>query len=370
MRILHVYKDYPPVFGGIEHHLQLLAEGQAARGHQVTVLVTGPGRRTTRAEERGVAVIRAGRLLTVASTPLSLALPWELLGQRPDVTHLQAPYPLGEVAQLLGGRSKITVVSYQSDIVRQRFLGRLYRPLQQQVLARADAVLASSASYVTTSPQLQAVAARCRIVPLGLDVARFAHPDPSQVVALQQRFPGPLLLFVGRLRYYKGLDVLIAAMAQLRARLLVVGRGNREAAWKECAARSPAADRIHFVGDVPDGEMPAYLAAGDVLVLPSTLRSEAFGLVLLEAMAAGTPVVSTDLGTATSTINRHGETGLVVPPGDVAALAQALACLLADPHLRQRLGEQAQARVQREFTHDRMVETVLGIYAELLAARR
>ena len=173
MRILHIYKDYPPILGGIENHVQLLAQGQAAAGHDVTVLVTNPaGARTTVATENGVAVIRAGRLATVASTPLSVALPWRLLRQRPDVVHLHYPYPVGEVCQWLLRRGRVTVLSYHADIVRQASILRLYQPLLRQVLRWVDAI-------VIGSPPMRGGAflgehqAKLRLIPYGIPLDRF-----------------------------------------------------------------------------------------------------------------------------------------------------------------------------------------------------
>lgn len=367
MHILHLYKDYPPVLGGIEHHLRTLAEGQVERGHRVTVLVTATDHRTRRATENGVDVIRAGRLATLASTPLSLAMARELARLSPDIAHLQFPYPPGELYQALLGRSRATVVSYQSDIVRQRFLGRLYRPLMRRLLRRADAVLVSSEAYLGSSPILGELRDRCHVVPLGIDPRPFAQVDAERVAALRRRWPGPLVLFVGRLRYYKGVDILIDAVAELDATLLIIGRGAMERTWRQQAAASPAAARIHFLGDVEEDELPIYLAAAELFVLPSTRRSEAFGLAQVEAMAAGKPVVSTALATGTSTVNRDGETGLVVPPNDAAALAAAIACLLDDRALRDRLGAAARQRVESDLHRDQMLDRVAEIYDRVLA---
>jgi rhamnosyl/mannosyltransferase len=369
MKILHVYKDYPPVLGGIEGHLRLVAESQVRRGHQVTVLVTARGPRTSAREEAGVEVVRAARLATVASTPLSPTLWRELRRRRPDVAHLHFPYPPGELAQLLGGRSRATVVTYHSDVVRQRLLGRLYRPLMVRLLARADRILVTSPGYAAGSPVLARFAGKLRVVPLGVDTARFARPDRERVDALRERFPGPRVLFVGRLRYYKALDVLVAAVERLDASLLVVGRGPMEKPWRRLARASPAAARIHFLGDVDDDALPALYAAADVFALPSDRRSEAFGLGLAEAMAAGVPVVSTEIGTGTSFVNRDGETGLVVPPRDAEALAAALGRLLGDADLRREMGRQAQRRAIRELDAERMLERIDDVYAEVLASR-
>lgn len=366
MHVVHVYKDYPPVVGGIEHHLQLLAERQVRRGLRVTVLVTSRERHTSLRQENGVEVIRAARLAEIASTPLSLALVARLRSLSPDIVHLHFPYPLGEVAQLLSRRGLALVVTYHSDIVRQRWLGALYRPLARRLLQRADRILPTSEAYLQTSKVLAACRTRATVVPLGIETARFANPDPEGVAALGQRWPGPHILFVGRLRYYKGIEVLIEAVERLEATLLIVGDGPMADPWRQRAAAGPAAQRIHFLGEVPEGELPLYYAAADVFALPSSQRSEAFGLAQLEAMAAGTPVVSTELGTGTSFVNRHGETGLVVQPGEATALAAALDELLSDDAKRRAMGQNARDRAGQEFDADRMVERVLEIYDEVL----
>lgn len=370
MHVVQVYKDYPPVAGGIENHLRLLAEGLVRRGHRVSVLVTALGRRTTSRVENGVEVIRAARLAKLASTPLSLSLFSRLRALSPDLVHLHFPYPLGEVAHWITGRRRPMVVTYHSDIVRQRWLGRLYRPLMHRLLAGADRILPTSEPYLHSSPSLKRFRARSTVIPLGIDTGRFTEVDRQAVAAIRRDFPGPLVLFVGRLRYYKGVNVLIAAAERISATLLIVGDGPMRRLWEEQARASPAADRIHFSGDVSDAELPAYYAAADVFVLPSCRRSEAYGLALVEAMAAGTPVISTELGTGTSVVNRHRETGIVVPPGDAAALAGALDELLSDPDLRRSLGRNAGRRAAAELGADRMIERVLAVYDSVLAGRR
>ena len=166
-------------------------------------------------------------------------------------------------------------------------------------------------------------------MPLGIDVAPFDRVDAGEIAALRERFPGPLLLFVGRLRYYKGLNYLITAMQDVPATLLVVGDGPMRREWEELARRLGVADRVHFEAGVANADLPAYYHAADLFVLPSCQRSESFGIVLLEAMASRLPAISTELGTGTSWVNQHGETGLVVPPADSAALAAAARTLLA-----------------------------------------
>ncbi len=367
LNILHVYKDYPPILGGIENHVRLLAEGQAGRGHAVTVLVTNPtGATTTRTVENDVAVIRAGRLATVASTPLSPALAWQLARQLPDVVHLHFPYPIGEVSQWLLHRGQATVLSYHSDIVRQAGILRFYRPLLRRVLAFVDAIIVGSPP-MRGSAYLADHQAKLHLIPYGIPLARFrAQPATEELAAVRARYltshTPPLLLFVGRLRYYKGLDTLIRALPETPGHLLVVGIGPMAAEWRALAQATGVADRIAWLGEVSDADLPALYHLADLFVLPASHPSEAFGLVQVEAMAAGVPVVCTELGTGTSYVNQDGVTGRVVPPRDPPALAAAIRDLLADPGRLADLGVAARARVAADFDEAVMVERVLALY--------
>ena len=367
MRILHVYKDYHPVLGGIENHIKWLAEAQAESGHEVTVIVTSLNRHTTESVENGVRVIRAARLAHVASTPLSLSFPRLLRCQRADVAHLHFPYPLGELSQWLLGRAQRTVITYHSDVVRQQTILRFYGTLLQRVLRHANLIMPTSPQYMQSSPYLQPWREKCRVVPLGIPLAPFLADRRQEAVELRQRYGTPLLLCVGALRYYKGLQHLIQALPQIpEARLMIVGEGPMHGEWYRLAHQASVADRVHFVGRIDEPALPAYYQACDLFVLPACLRSEAFGLAQVEAMVSGRPVVGTELGTGTSYVNRHGETGLVVPPRDPAALAEAINELLADDRRRQAMGQAARSRAQAEFGLPVMVARVLAVYEEVL----
>jgi len=366
VKILQVYKDYYPVVGGMENHIGILARGAAARGAEVTVLVTSPAHRTEIEELDGVKVIKAGRLATPASTPISLALLSWMRRLEADITHLHFPYPWGEMAHLVWGRSSKTVITYHSDVVRQRNLLRLYGPLMRRVLAKADRIIATSPNYVRSSPHLSKVAEKCTVIPLGIDLSPLLKAEQEDMEWLRQRYRPPLLLFVGLLRYYKGLGYLIEAMKDIDARLVVVGTGPMAQEWQALAARLGLAEKVIFEGRVEDQLLPAYYQACDLFVLPASHRSEAFGVVLVEAMACGKAVVSTELGTGTSFVNVDGETGLVVAPRDPPALSQAINRLLADDHLRTQMGEKARQRARREFSREVMIDRVLELYQELL----
>jgi glycosyltransferase involved in cell wall biosynthesis len=366
LRLLHVYKDYYPVVGGMENHIRLLARGTVARGAQVTVLVTSPGRRTEIGELDGVRVIKAGRLATPASTPISLALLAWMRRLEADITHLHFPYPWGEMAHLVCGSGPKTVITYHSDVVRQRNLLRLYGPLMRRVLAKADRIIATSPNYVQSSPRLSQVAEKCTVVPLGIDLSPFLKAQDEDVNWLRQRYRPPLLLFVGLLRYYKGLGYLIEAMKEVSARLVVVGSGPMAEEWQSLTNRLGLTDKVFFEGRVDDGLLPAYYQACDLFVLPASHRSEAFGVVQVEAMACGKAVVSTELGTGTSFVNLDGETGLVVAPRDPGALAHGINRLLGDDQLRIQMGKKAKLRAAREFSHEVMIDRVLNLYESLL----
>jgi rhamnosyl/mannosyltransferase len=368
VHILHIYKDYYPVLGGIENHLRTLAEGLAARGQRITVLVTNTAARDEIEHSGSLTVIKAGRLLHAASTPLSARMVQHARALRDvDMVHLHFPFPPGDlVAQAVPGSPPL-VVSYHSDIVRQRTLLRLYGPLLRRTLARARAIIATSPPYIKSSPWLRPHQERCTSVPYGIDMQRFTSSNPGNVAALQARYGTPLLLFVGQLRYYKGLHFLLDALPrmQTQARLLLVGKGPEEPRLREQVRANGLQERVTFVGEMPNEQLPDLYRAAEVFVLPSHLRSEAFGIVQIEAQAAGLPCLSTELGTGTSYINQHGVTGFVVPPADPPALARALDVLLANPLVRRRMGEQAQQRATREFTHRRMIERIEQLYDSL-----
>lgn len=381
MKILYIYKDYAPVLGGIENYTRHLAEAMQQRGHEVEVLVTSPDRTTRRETIDGVPVLKTARWVNLSSAPVSPRLAWEywrrLFGpDRPDIVHLQTPYPPGELAWLLGSlrpgfgpKRPATVLTYHSDIIRQKRLLTVYAPFLRATLRRVDIILPTSPNYVESSPFLRSVRVKCEVVPLGIPLEPFEKPSTIKppLLAEIQKKRGSLLLFVGRLRYYKGLQYLLEAMPGVHseARLVVIGVGPQEADLKALAARLNLGDRVIFAGEASDAELPAYYFGADVFVLPACERSEAFGLVQLEAMAAGKPVVSTELGTGTSYANLNGETGLVVPPADPAALTAAINKLLDDRELREEMGRRGQARVRAEFSLSRMVERIEKVYIRL-----
>lgn len=403
MKVLYVYKDYYPVVGGIENHIRLICRGLKVGWPEIepTVLVTNRSRDTVVEELDGVRVIKAGRLATVSSAPISLSLFAWMRRLEADITHLHFPYPIGELAYLLCGPRRggpacppKMVITYHSDIVRQKYLLQVYKPFLHRLLARADRITVSSPNYIQSSTYLRPHADKCVVIPHGTDLSHFAATAEVQRRAqeLRQRYGGPLILFVGLLRYYKGLSFLIEAMPQITpvgtsfprtssagepgagageptgfARLLVVGEGPQGQEWRELTRQLGLEKKVIFLGRVSEEDLVALYHACDLFVLPAIHRSESWGAVQIEAMACGKPVVCTELGTGTSFVNVHGQTGLVVPPRDSAALAQAIGALLQDEPLRRQMGQRARERAEAEFSFTTMVERLVDLYRDVLS---
>jgi rhamnosyl/mannosyltransferase len=374
LRVVHLYKDYfPPVEGGAERTVSRMAQGAARAGATVTVLTSAHGaRRTSEETIDGVRVIRCAEWGRALSTPICPGMPARLARIDADLLHLHVPSPPGEVSALLTKRSVPMVATYHGDIVRQAAMMPVYGFVLGAILDRARVIMPTSPQYIERSRVLNARRDKCTVLPLGIELDRFTSPGPAdrRAAELRSMHGTPLVLFVGRFRYYKGLDVLMRAMPSVRGRLVLVGEGPEEQRLRAMQAEFGLGDRVQFAGSVTDDEVLAYYRAADVFVLPSTHPSEAFGLVMVEAQASGRPVVCTELGTGTSFVTAHGETGFVVPPADPGALAAAINRLLDDAVLRSRMGEAGRQRALALFSAERMVSALLGVYESVLGPSR
>ncbi len=369
-RILHVNKLYDPYIGGVERVLQSLAEGIAGRCEQ-DILVCQP-RGAERSEVvNGVRVTRAASLGMLWSMPVSFSYPFifRRLESQCDLVHLHHPFPLGELSALVFGRGVRTVLTWYSAIVRQKYAARVYRPLLERLLDRVDAIVLIYPGAERSSELLERHAHKCHVIPPGIDVAKFNLDDglKAEAAGLRSTYGGNLILFAGRLVYYKGLQHLIAAMPEVSGQLLIAGDGLLRERLMLQAREMNVADRVHFLGKLDDRKLKAAFHACDVFVLPSTHPSEAFGLVQLEAMACGKPVVNTRVPTGVPYVSLDGQTGTTAEPGSSAALAAALQKLLDDPALRRAYGENGRRRVLGEFTVQTMVERTFKLYERVLA---
>jgi rhamnosyl/mannosyltransferase len=366
MHIVHLYKDYAPVLGGIEGHVQTLAQGLVRLGFRITVVVCQPRGSVLVSDEviQGVRVIRLPRHIDIASNAWSFALVHTVARLKPDVLHLQMPWPAGDLVALLLPQIPL-VVSYQSDVIRQRGLLRLYAPLLRWTLSHAKAICVSSGQYAATSPWLQDVSERIHVVPLGIE-------DPLSIVPMTHNidpsvFEAPYVLWVGRMRYYKGLQTAIRALVDVPppVRLVLVGSGPAEASLRSLAVDCGVAHRILWLGDLPDSAVAALRERAVCFVFPSNVRSEAYGLALLEAIASGIPAISCEIGTATSVLNVHESTGFVIAPNDFRACAIAINQLTTDLEMRIRYSKNARAQYLALYTATRMIERVAVLYRSL-----
>jgi glycosyltransferase involved in cell wall biosynthesis len=368
MRVLHAAKFYPPVEGGMETVVGDLCAG-TAQDWDVRVVAANTTPWTERDTRAGVRIVRAGSLGQAASVPLCPSFPFHVWSTPADCVVLHEPNPVAGSTLFLHTPARHLVVWHHSDLLRPWWAPATYGRIQRALYRRADCVVVSSPPLAEHST-LVACARRVAVIPFGIDLPRYQRDDPdrrARVAAIRARVPGPRLLFVGRLVYYKGVDLLIDAMARCRGTLMVVGEGPLEAHLRSGAMRRGLGDRVVFEGRVGDDDLPAYYQAADLFVLPSVAKTEAFGVVQAEAMAAGLPVVSTNLPTGVPWVNRDGVSGLVVPPGDAHALGRALGRLVEDAALRRRLGEGARRRAEALFSRPRMVRAFKELIETIVA---
>jgi rhamnosyl/mannosyltransferase len=373
MRVLQLSKFFPPVFGGIEVVTWELAEGLQEQGVAVEVLCANQAQQTVHERgSAGYAVARAGSWGRLLSTSMSPALVRELLQRRDaqDIVHVHMPDPMAAVAIWATRPQARIVVHWHSDVIRQRAAQRLYQPLQDWLLARADAIIATSEPYARASEALAPWLGKVVVVPIGLSNRRFpALAQGAEVARLGGRWRR-IVFALGRMTYYKGFEVLVDAAKQLPddCGVIIGGHGERLEALRYRVQRAGLQDRVHLPGHIPDDQLASYFEACHVFCMPSTLRAEAYGVAMVEAMALGRPVVASDIaGSGVPWVNQHGRTGLNVPVGDPSALAGALTHLLNDDDLRLELGRGARRRYEEEFSAMRMTQRVLDLYRELLA---
>jgi len=369
MRVLHFYKTYyPDTVGGIEQVIRQMCVGTGRLGVTNTVLSLSREKNLRPIAFEGHTVHRVPLDFEIASNACSVASLGALarLAREADVVHYHFPWPFMDLAHFVARVRKPTVVSYHSDIVRQKNLLRLYQPLKHRFLRSVDAIVAASPNYLASSPVLARYADKTRVITYGLDQASYPQPDPAKLAYWRERVGPKFFLFVGVLRYYKGLHVLLDAVAGTDYPVVIVGAGPEEAALKAQAARL-GLKNVLFTGAVEEDDKMALLTLAYAMAFPSHLRSEAFGVSLLEGAMCGKPMISCEIGTGTTYINVDGETGLVVAPGDAAALRAAMRTLWNDTALARTMGHRAAQRFEQVFTSEQMAAGYTALYREVLA---
>ncbi|MHB8788703.1 MAG: glycosyltransferase [Desulfobulbaceae bacterium] len=368
LHVLHVFKLYlPDLHGGIQEVIRQLCHATARDygvENRVLTVAQGPGAREIELPDS--LVIRCRLTLDAASTPMSLDMLGEFRRQLQwaDIIHYHFPWPFGECLHLLYGRHKKSLVTYHSDIYKQRLLKILYGPIFHAFLNRVGPIVVTSPNYLESSTDLVPHRHQCQVIPIGLDEGSYALPSPATLVRWKEAVGRDFFLFVGILRYYKGLHVLLAAAKDAKFRVVIAGTGPLEQELRDRAIQLGLTN-VTFVGYVGDEDKSALFALARAVVLPSLYRSEAFGVSLLEGAMYGLPLVTTEIGTGTTYVNQAKVTGLVVPPGDAEALRRAMEQLQAADGLCAAMGAAARQRFEALFTADRMGAAYFRLYREL-----
>lgn len=370
LRVLQLNKYYFPHIGGIERVVQQVAEGLAEET-QMTVLVSAEDKKYHEETMNGVKLIRLPRHIRFGSMPISFSVFGTLrkLAKEQDVIHLHMPFPIGDLACLLSGYKGKIVLWWHSDVVRQKKLMLLYKPVMKLMLKRADAIVVATQGHIDGSAYLKPYRNKCRIIPFGVDPAIEQAADRyiDKQMSHQTGTNHPVrFLFVGRYAYYKGCDVLLEAFAKVNnAELIMAGSGGREEQLKQKAKELGIAEKTIFTGMMTEEELQKQYEKCDVFVLPSVAKSEAFGLVQIEAMAFGKPVINTNLPSGVPYVSIHKETGLTVEPGNAEQLAKAMQWMVEHEEERLVMGKKARERMKAEYRLKNMTARTLELYKEL-----
>ncbi|CAN7731995.1 glycosyltransferase family 4 protein [Pseudomonas umsongensis] len=368
MRVLHFFKTYyPDTTGGIEQVIFQLCQGTRRLGVENQVLTISQNPTPARLKVADHQVVRVKETLNLASTGLSLRVfsQFKEMAAEADLVHFHFPWPLMDLVHFATDHGRPTVLSYHSDIVKQRTLLKLYTPLMKRFLRSMDRIVVASPNYLDSSEALKPFADKTVVIPYGLNQSAYPRASTETLSRLHKNLPEKFFLFVGVLRYYKGLDSLLNALEGVDYPVVILGSGPNELELKAQAQKLQLRN-VLFLGRLDDEEKVCLLQMCYALVFPSHLRSEAFGISLLEASMHGKPMISCEIGTGTTYVNIHEETGLAVPPDSPVALREAMHRLWNNPEETQRFGNNARARFQELFTANRMCESMVQIYNDVI----
>ena len=368
IKILQVNKLYYPDIGGIERTVQHIAEGLKDKV-EMSVLVCQPKGHGVTEQVNGVEVQRCGSFGILFSMPISLSFFLKLRNKsrNQDILQFHAPFPLGDLACLLSGYHGKVVLYWHSDVVKQKKLMIIYRPIMERFLKRADAIIIGADGVIKGSSYLKPYEDKCVTIPFAVNqkIEQMGKEYLNQAKPNMQKYAR--FLFVGRLVYYKGVDVLINAFESVEnAELTIIGCGDRENDLKAYIKEHGMSEHVHFLGKVEEKRLYSEFSKCDVFVLPSVAKSEAFGLVQLEAMAYGKPVINTNLPSGVPEVSLNGITGLTVEPGNKLELRDAMRWLVEHPYERYEMGYAARKRLEDNYTMDVMMNRILDLYKSLL----
>lgn len=371
-KILQAAKWYWPEVGGIETVAMAITDAVKDKAEMKILVCSGNRVKETGYTDDGVYVYRAKTPFKVCSTPISFDYirKFKKMSKDVDLIQLHAPFPLSDLALFLSRRGRKTkkALWYHSDVIKQKKLMFFYRPLLKWMLKKVDKIYVASRSIAEQSEYLAKHMDKVEVIPFGISTKEYDKAKKAPILTNKLRNKKNVkILFVGRLVHYKGVDVLIDAMSKTEgAELFIIGGGELKDSLKKQVKDLKLSHRVHFMGRIPQKDLYAAFSDSDIFVLPSVNRAECFGLVQLEAMVYGKPVINTDLPTAVPEVSLDGETGITVKVGDSDELARAINTLVNDTELREKYGSQARTRCEEKFSLQKMQEKLYQSYLELI----
>ena len=367
MNILHVYKTYyPDSVGGVEKVINEIATSSQRLGVNAQVLAISHKPQQPFTID-GHVVHQAKSSFHLASTDFSLeafSLFRKLIKQA-DLIHYHYPWPFMDLLHFSTLIRKPSVVTYHSDIVRQKILSKIYSPLKHQFLTSVDKIVVTSPNYLQTSRDLLRYADKTEVIPIGLDKNKYPQPSEKLLSYWKKQLPLKFFLFVGVLRYYKGLHTLLEAIKDIPYPVVIVGSGPIEAELKRYTEKMNMS-WVFFLGQISEEDKVALLTLAYSIIFPSSLRSEAFGVSLLEGAMYSKPLISTEIGTGTSYINIHQQTGLVIKPGCPGSISLALDFMWMHPDEAEQMGVESNKRYQQFFMADKMANKYCALYRDII----
>lgn len=368
LKVLHIGKYYPPFFGGVEKVNYDLVETLNEKGVETDVFCFNhePGSQTITTKYK---IVRTSVWVTKFSTPISFSIFQDLkkIYQEYDIIHIHMPNPTAALAlQFLPFKGKI-ILHWHLDIVKQKLIKIGYKPLQSHILKKSDAIIVTSPDYLENSKDLKTFRNKCHIIPIGIDDSYLVENADFEKY-LKEKYENKKIVFsLGRLIYYKGFEYLIDAAKLLDDDIMILigGVGVLEKKLQQQIEDNNLQGKVKLLGRVPENQLATFYKKADVFCLPSIERSEAFGIVLLEAMACSCSLISTSMGSGTSWVNQHQVTGLVIPAKSSAEIAKAIKTITGNKSLNERFSQNARKRFENNFKLEQMTRKTLDLYLRL-----
>lgn len=372
MKVLHVYRTYfPDPQGGLQEVIRQICHNGNHEGIESRVFTLSNDTSTAVIKRPECTVIRGQQLTEIASCNIGYPSALQDFKKQvawADIIHYHFPWPYADLLHLLSSIKKPTVLTYHSDIVRQQSMLKIYSPLMHRFLRSIDHIVATSPNYLASSEVLCQYKDKTRVIPIGLDEQSFPLARDKHFAKMLAHYGKNFFLFIGVLRYYKGLDILIKAMKDAPYRVVIAGTGPIEKELRDLAQHHQLSNVV-FAGFVSEEEKVALLQLSQAVVFPSPVRSEAFGVTLLEGAMFSKPLICCEIGSGTSYVNMHEETGLVIPPYDATALRKAMDTIDQSPGNSKQMGNNARKRFDTLFTGKIMGEQYAALYQSILSNR-